>query len=86
MTPATPVPAPHWLRFARAMALVSVTVAGGATGIGCRAITAPLACEHCHCDVSSRSMSRLVGCDTIDHRECCMPVEGPLAPPELELA
>jgi hypothetical protein len=75
---------PHYLRFARAVALVGAL--GGAAGC-CPLVPDSLACQHCACSWQPRSASQPLTCDTI-HREaaCCvraLPVVGPLSPPDL---
>lgn len=78
---------PHYLRFARALALVG-TLGGAASGC-CPMVPDSVACAHCTCSGQLSSASRPLACDTI-HRDtqCCtsmmrVPVVGPLAPPSL---
>lgn len=68
----------HYLRFARALALVSMV----SVTSGCQQVRDRIGCEHCHCG-GGFSMHTPVQCETIGMPECCMPVEGPLPPPEL---
>ena len=77
--------APHYLRFARSLALV------GALGVAvsgcCPMIPDSVACAHCVCSGQTRTSSQPLSCDTI-HRDavCCarvIPVIGPLSPPNL---
>jgi hypothetical protein len=78
---------PHYLRFARALALVGAL--GATAPACCPVIPDSVACAHCTCSWQSRSASAPLACTTI-HRdaECCAPpivrpVIGPLAPPTL---
>jgi hypothetical protein len=76
-------PTPHYLRFARALALAGAL--GAATSGCCPMIPDSVACGHCTCAWQTRSVSAPLACSTI-HREaeCCPPpVIGPLAPPDL---
>jgi hypothetical protein len=67
----------RYLRFARALALVSLGAAAG----GCRQVGAIVGCEHCHCGPPA-SVHRPVACETVSRLDCCF-VEGPLPPPDL---
>jgi len=69
---------PHFLRFARALALVSLAATTGA----CEQVRERIGCEHCHCSWSPWTIRQPVSCDWVDP-VCCMPVEGPLPPPDL---
>ncbi|MFO0686468.1 MAG: hypothetical protein U0234_30670 [Sandaracinus sp.] len=76
---------PHYLRFARAIALVGAL--GGSTAGCCPVIPDTVACNHCTCPGQTASASQPLSCSTI-HRDaqCCvraLPVPGPLAPPSL---
>jgi len=70
---------PHYLRFARAIALVSAL----ATTSGCAQVRERVGCSHCHCAWISASLSQPVSCDLAGPDYCCRPVEGPLPPPDL---
>lgn len=70
---------PHYLRFARAIALVSLTLAS----TGCQQLRERVGCEHCHCAWIGASVQQPVSCDLAGPDYCCQPVEGPLAPPDL---
>jgi hypothetical protein len=67
----------HYLRFARALALVSIA----ATSSGCSQARRAIGCEHCHCGPSA-SLRQPVSCDWVDPN-CCLTIEGPLPPPDL---
>jgi hypothetical protein len=69
---------PHYLRFARALALVTLA----ASASGCDQVRARIGCEHCHCAWVPWSVGQPVSCDWVDPA-CCAPVEGPLPPPDL---
>lgn len=78
---------PHYLRFARALALVSAlgTTTVGASGC-CPVIPDSVACAHCTCAWSGgRTVSQPISCSTIGRDPVCCtpPVVGPLAPPSL---
>ncbi len=78
-------PAPHYLRFARAIALVA---ACGPVSAGCcPLVPASFVCDHCECPYGGTGRTRPVMCETIGRSDdCCMPppiVPGPLAPPSL---
>ena len=68
---------PHYLRFAQALALVSIAAAS----TGCTQVRQAIGCEHCHCG-GSASLDRPIDCDHVDPN-CCMVIEGPLPPPDL---
>lgn len=78
---------PHYLRFARALALtgvLGVSIGAGTSGC-CPMVPDSVACAHCTCSWQSRSPSAPLSCSAI-HREpqCCPPPPvGPLAPPDL---
>jgi hypothetical protein len=72
---------PHYLRFARALALVSLASASA----GCHQVREQIGCQHCHCYGVPWSLSRPISCDRIEPA-CCLPVEGPLPPPDLPAA
>ncbi len=76
---------PHYVRFARALALASVV----ATASGCcPMVPDATACGHCACSLRERSLSAPLLCETI-HREdaCCRAfIIGPLSPPDLPIA
>jgi hypothetical protein len=75
-TPSTAnVRVPHYLRFVCAIALVSAA--------GCQQLRERVGCEHCHCNFSPASLRQPVSCDLAGPDYCCMPVPGPLSPPEL---
>jgi hypothetical protein len=69
---------PHYLRFAQAVAFVSLAAAS--TG-GCTQVRQAIGCEHCHCGPSA-SLERPIDCSHVDPN-CCRVIEGPLAPPDL---
>ncbi len=76
---------PHYLRFARAIALVGAL--GGSAAGCCPIIPDTVACGHCTCAGQSASASQPLSCSAI-HRDaqCCaraVPVPGPLAPPSV---
>lgn len=73
-------PTPHFLRFARALALVSLVAASSA---GCEQVRSAMGCQHCHCAGSSASIDRPLSCDLVGPTYCCAPIEGPLPPPDL---
>jgi hypothetical protein len=77
--------APHYLRFARAIALVAVAGAASATSGCCPLVPTSVVCNHCECPYGPSGASRPVMCDTIGRLDqCCVPpVPGPLAPPSL---
>ena len=69
----------HYLRFARALALVSAL----ATTSGCEQMRERVGCDHCHCAWSAASIRQPLSCDLVGPDWCCRPVEGPLPPPDL---
>ena len=72
---------PHYLRFARVLALVSIA----GTAAGCQAVPPAFACNHCRCGPSPFAFDRPVTCSFIGRDDdCCMIIEGPLPPPNLE--
>ena len=85
-------PAPHYLRFARAVALVSLTTAPGCYASHLRPEsvpdaaladagppdTAPPTCASCNCNVRVGPTS----CDALGLSTCCLTL-GPLPPPNL---
>jgi hypothetical protein len=74
---------PHYVRFARALALVSF-VAGATAAEGCAQARQTIGCGHCYCPGATRSLERPIACETIDLDFCCsIIIEGPLPPPEL---
>lgn len=73
-------PTPHYLRFAQALAFVSLTAAATAT-TGCSQVGQAIGCEHCAC--GSASIRRPVSCSLVGNDYCCQIIEGPLAPPDL---
>jgi hypothetical protein len=80
---------PHYLRFAQAIALVSIALTSGGC---CPMIPDATACGHCACDTTQRSLSQPLLCDTIGRDPVCcppirhMPMIGPLSPPNLTVA
>jgi hypothetical protein len=75
--------APHHLRFARAIVLVSIVGASATAAAGCSQLRERIGCEHCRCPWDSVSVSRPLSCDVSGPDYCCTPVEGPLPPPDL---
>lgn len=75
--------APHYVRFARAVVLVSIVGVSAAGAGGCTQLRERIGCEHCRCPWDSVSMSRPFSCEVSGPDYCCMPVEGPLPPPDL---
>lgn len=72
---------PHYLRFARVLAFVSMV----GSSAGCQALPPSVACAHCRCGSDPFSLSRPLTCDVIGHAVCCVAIRvpGPLAPPDL---
>ncbi len=75
--------APHYLRFARAIALVAATGSTIALSGCCPLVPRTFVCDHCACPYGSgRTLSQPILCETLDRTDCCFtPPLGPLAPP-----
>lgn len=78
--------APHYLRFARALALVSVSALAPSVSGCCPLVPDSVACAHCTCPwAGGHTPSQPVSCSTIGRESTCCPPPaiGPLAPPGL---
>lgn len=84
---------PHYLRFARALALASALGTAGVASGCCPLVPDTVVCAHCTCYGAATSASAPLTCTAL-HRDttCCpplvpvshpLPVPGPLSPPDL---